>query len=47
MKFTTLYSENGDEIVAPNNRIEYLTSKGWSVDRPKAKRKAKETEEIE
>ena len=36
MKMITLH--NGDtEILAPETDVEYLTSVGWSKDKPKAK----------
>lgn len=47
MKKTTLYSKDGGAIVAPDNRIEYLTHKGWLLSPPRSKRKDKETEETE
>ena len=50
MKMITLH--NGDtEILAPETDVEYLTSVGWSKDKPKppakAKSKPEEPQEID
>lgn len=44
---TTLYNKNGDHIVVPSDKVEYLESKGWSGERPKAKRKPKPEAQID
>ena len=43
---TVLFNKKGDQIIVPDDKVEYLSKSGWSIDPPKAKRKAK-TEEIE
>jgi len=44
MKMVKLYSPSGNEILAPEPNVEYLLSKGFREDKPRAKAKKPEPE---